>query len=62
MLWIDILLILFIAQGTATDTSIGASTIALYTLIPLFFIIIAALLVWILRLKKKGIDWYSSKE
>ena len=60
--WIDKLLILLIAQETATGTSIGASTIALYTLIPLLLIIIAALLVWILMLKKKGIDWYSSKE
>jgi len=41
-------------QGKATDTSIGASTIALYTLIPLFLIIIAALLVWIMRWKKKA--------
>jgi len=40
--------------GTAADTSIGASTIALYILIPFVLMIITALLLWIMRLKKKA--------
>ena len=62
ILWIDILMILFTSQGTAADTSIGASTIALYILIPFVLMIITALLLWIMRLKKKGINLYFIKK
>ena len=61
ILWIDILTF-FVAQRTTTDTSISASVIALYTLIPLLLVIIAALLLWIMRLKKKGIDLHFIRE
>ena len=44
-----------IAHGTTTGASMSGSAIALCTLIPFLLIIIAALLLWIMRLKKKGI-------